>query len=34
MSNFSGTGKTIFKNKNIPILGVSENFRNMKEVSK
>jgi len=34
MSNFSGTGKITFKNKNIPILGVSENFKNMKEVSK
>jgi len=34
MSNFSGTGKTAFKEKDIPILGVSENFKNMKEVSK
>lgn len=34
MSNFSGTGKTAFKEKNIPILGVIKNFRNVKEASK
>ena len=34
MSNFSGTIKAVFKNKNIAILGFIKNFRNIKEVSK
>jgi len=34
MSNLSGTGKTAFENKNIPILGSIKNFRKFKEVSK
>ena len=34
MSNFSGTEKTAFKNRNIAILGIIKNFRNTMEGSK
>jgi len=34
MSNFDGIGRTLFEEKNILILDVIENFRNVKEVSK
>ena len=34
MSNFNGTGKTAFKNRNIPIFGCIKNFGNVKEVNK
>jgi len=34
MSNLSGIGRTLFEEKNIPILGTIKNFRNLKEASK